>query len=273
MRQSKRTLAYGTGFVVLHGDLPYLVTAGHNLRGRHWLTGALLDAGYGTPDNLIVYHTWQKELATYYSPRIEPLYDEDGPLWRTHPDLPVCDVVALPLTRLIESELRPYAVADIDWASMIVGDPVNIVGYPYAPQVEAGNAVTTRGYVASEPTFEYGNNPIYLIDCRAREGQSGSPVRRQDAANEEHVVEAVSADGSTRLLRELTGLVGVYSGRLSRDSDLGIAWKPNVVAEVLAGSAHPGRYRDVPEVPNFASGSVAPRHIPGDPYDPSDEWE
>jgi hypothetical protein len=76
-----------------------------------------------------------------------------------------------------------------------------------------------RGAVASEPAlyFPYKGEeyPLFLVDSRTRPGQSGSPLflRRR------HFTDITSDDVLPRLR-----LIGVYSGRLNEESELGFAW-------------------------------------------------
>ncbi len=75
------------------------------------------------------------------------------------------------------------------------------------------------------------DNPVFLIDCRSRQGQSGSPViayrssgaRRRDG---DRTVATLSAEHAWEFL-------GIYSGRVNPESDLGMVWHVSVVEELL----------------------------------------
>ena len=90
-------------------------------------------------------------------------------------------------------------------------------------------AILATGFVASEIDFDQGGLPIFFIDCRARPGQSGSAViaHRNGGA-------VAMADGSTALINgEMTALLGIYSGRVNEQSDLGIVWKSRAIKELV----------------------------------------
>jgi hypothetical protein len=89
--------------------------------------------------------------------------------------------------------------------------------------------VWATGFVASELGIDFNNLPRFLIDCRARHGQSGSAViaHRSGGAN-------AMQDGSTQVFAgTMTRFLGVYSGRINEQSDLGVVWKAGAVAEVV----------------------------------------
>ena len=86
----------------------------------------------------------------------------------------------------------------------------------------------STGFVASEPDIDHGGRPIFLIDCRTREGQSGSPVIISRSSEGYLSYE----DGST-VGEFIPQLLGVYSGRINPESDLGIVWKARAVVDLL----------------------------------------
>jgi hypothetical protein len=72
--------------------------------------------------------------------------------------------------------------------------------------------------------------PTMLIDCRTRQGQSGSPVL---AFREGGAVSM--SDGTTALFGgPVQRFLGIYSGRVNDESDLGIVWKASAIAELVA---------------------------------------
>ena len=100
---------------------------------------------------------------------------------------------------------------------------VSVIGYPFG--LLTGGlpiGIWATGFVASEPDFNaYGDMPTMLIDCRTRQGQSGAPVL---AFREGGAVSMT--DGSTQILSgPAKRFLGIYSGRINDDSDLGIVWK------------------------------------------------
>ena len=69
---------------------------------------------------------------------------------------------------------------------------------------------------------------MFLIDCRTRKGQSGSPVIRYRNGGG-----YVAHDNDIEVVSPLSQFLGVYSGRINEDSDLGTVWKSHLVSELL----------------------------------------
>jgi hypothetical protein len=79
--------------------------------------------------------------------------------------------------------------------------------------------------------MDWNDLPVFLIDSRTRPGQSGSPVIQYSKGGAVPL-----ADGSTGVFAgPVERLVGVYSGRINDQSDLGFAWKRTVVSDILDG--------------------------------------
>lgn len=79
------------------------------------------------------------------------------------------------------------------------------------------------------------NNPVFLIDCRTRPGQSGSAVIAfRPGGYRRHHEGRVSTSLSTETAWEF---LGIYSSRVNADSDLGKVWHVSAVEEVLAAAA------------------------------------
>jgi hypothetical protein len=72
------------------------------------------------------------------------------------------------------------------------------------------------------------NERYFLIDASTRSGMSGSPVVfRPLGPYLKKSGEMSVADGNMSIF------MGIYSGRIRDDSDIGIVWRPKIVAEVL----------------------------------------
>jgi hypothetical protein len=85
--------------------------------------------------------------------------------------------VALPLTQLDDVELYPYDLESLGPDLMITPtEAIGVIGFPFG--ICAGGLFLewATGFIASEPIVDFGKQPIQLIDCRSRQGQSGSPV-------------------------------------------------------------------------------------------------
>ena len=223
-------LATGTGFVSMAPKGPVLITNRHNVTGRRQDTGELLSKTGGIPTHISILHN-RTELFSWVWRR-EPLYSLEGkPLWREHPRLgPRADFVALPLTQVDDVALYPHECAQKK-TEFFVGpsDPVSVIGFPFGLSAGGAFGVWATGFLASEPAVDFNDLPIQLIDCRTRPGQSGSPViayRGQGMVTMAH--------GGMGLLpgpRQI--FIGIYSGRINDESDLGIVWKASAIAELI----------------------------------------
>lgn len=91
--------------------------------------------------------------------------------------------------------------------------------------------IWSRGTIATEPEIDYEGMPLFLIDSRTRPGQSGSPVLLYSAGGM-----VPMQDGSSAMFGgAVTRLIGIYSGRVNSESDLGKAWKVNAIQDVVEG--------------------------------------
>lgn len=239
-------LSTATGFVVTRRRFPYLITNRHVFTGRDNNTGEILSKKTGaTPDRVFVWFNatnlqeyppslrWQGMFWDLYEDE-----DQKKPRWlehRTHGS--AMDVVAVSLPRPAVPDVR-YRAYDLDAPSYKppkITEDVQVVGFPFG-LASAGNALDgplalwTRGTIASETEYDFDGLPRFLIDARTRMGQSGSPVlidRSEVMFSEalgEHIVGGRWAD-----------LLGVYSGRINPESDLGIVWRIDAVRDLIDG--------------------------------------
>ncbi len=227
-----QVLSTGTGFVVQSARGPLLVTNRHNVTGRDNTTNRPLSSTGGIPDEIVIAHNATQRMGVWLARR-EALYESDIPRWIEHPVLgPRADFVALPLTQLEGVKLYPYDVSDIPWnRDIAVGpaEPVSVIGFPFARAAGGFFAVWATGFVASEPDLDYEGLPILLIDCRSRPGQSGSPVIAYSGSGF-----TKRADGGiSQYAGEVWRTIGVYSGRINKESDLGMVWKREAILELL----------------------------------------
>lgn len=177
-------------------------------------------------------HNVAGQLGTWV-PKSEPLYDSNGdPLWLEHPaHARRVDVVALPLTRTQGVQLFPYDPVN-PGPSIVFGpsETASIIGFPFGLTGGGALGIWVQGTIATEPAIDYLDLPCLLVDSRTREGQSGSPV----------IVYRPSGYSTEEASMMLTGqpaerFIGVYSGRINKESDLGFVWKARALTEILAG--------------------------------------
>ena len=101
-------ISTGTGFIVLSGRGPMLVTNRHNVTGRHQETGKPISKTCAVPNELVIIHNKNGHLGEWL-PKREKLYDDDQPRWFEHPKFgAAADFVALPLVEISDVQFFPY---------------------------------------------------------------------------------------------------------------------------------------------------------------------
>lgn len=232
MRFSGHTLGSASGFVVVGPAGPVLITNRHVVTGRHQDTNVPIDKQCGLPDELVIRHHLG-ELGTF-GDRVEPLFDvRRRPLWKEHPILSArADVIALPITNTAGGVmLRPLSSLPnhgVPQPTLMCSDLVRIIGFPFGKD-GGGFPIWTTGFVASEPQLLIDSLPLFLVDSRTRPGQSGSPVVMHTNAGPTR-----KPDGSLFFVHgPTTWFLGVYSGRIHSESDVGRVWTAACVYEVV----------------------------------------
>jgi hypothetical protein len=227
-------LSTATGFIANSKHGPVLVTNRHNVTGKNNDTDKCLSPTGGIPNKVEIMHNSLR--LGEWTPKIEMLYDGNDPgnskpLWKEHPILKgKMDCIALPLTDINDIQLLPYDVEnpgkDIDVGP---SDTVSVIGFPFNIKVGGFFAVWSTGFVASEPNIDFNDLPIFLIDCRSRPGQSGSPVivLRRGGTYTNQKGDIIMCNGPIKRL------LGIYSGRINSESDLGIVWKMSAIKELV----------------------------------------
>jgi hypothetical protein len=142
------------------------------------------------------------------------------------------DVVSLPLRNYVDikHKLQPLDPSlFIENGEVRPGLPVSVIGYPHGLRHAGMWPIWKTGHIASDFDLDYDERPMFLIDVTARKGMSGSPVVIRRSLNVWSEQQYRDADTETKLL-------GVYSGRLGDDSEIGIVWKPRVLQTLLERS-------------------------------------
>ena len=230
-----QVLGSATGFMMDAGSHPFLVTNWHVVSGRDTGSGEHL---WGTaPDAVRIHHHGQGGPGRAIVVN-EPLVDAYGqPLWSEHPVWgPRVDVVALPLTQLHDVTLHCRRLVDLDRdeAGLSVMTDVSVVGFPFGHRKPGEPAIWTRGSVATDPEADYDDRPCFLVDARTGTGQVGAPVLvRNDPPAPSN---GSGPAGHLHSHSPGTRLVGVYSGRVADDLDLGLVWRSSALVEVLVNA-------------------------------------
>lgn len=224
--RDNKTLGRATGFIVELAGRPYLITNRHVVE--------CTDKETGDPANEIdiFYHAarglydWER--------RKEPLYSNGTHLWVEHPIDKSFDVIALPLQSVdCDILIRPFdlslANSNIDACPSM---PVSVIGFPLGLTMAGGWPIWKTGHIATDPDLDYNQKPVFLIDATTRGGMSGSPVvlRQFGGYNTRDGGYSLSPGVHTRFM-------GIYSGRIHKDSEIGMVWPPHVISEILGSIA------------------------------------
>ncbi|MDJ0613978.1 MAG: serine protease [Rhizobiaceae bacterium] len=236
---NKTKLATGTCFFVQSKHGPVLITNRHNFTGKNNFTGKVLSKTGGIPNHAVV--TLQTNGGeVYYHIDLFDHEFQEKPAWIEHPTLgEKADIVALPVYEMSNIINEENSISlDANWHNFNVGSELQVIGYPFG-QISGPFAVWSKGYIATEPDFDIGGLPVFLIDCKARPGQSGSPVFARFKVGD--VVEHQGNHFQAK--RTMNYFAGIYSGRLRSDSDLGMVWKQQALVELVKnaneiGSSH-----------------------------------
>jgi hypothetical protein len=225
------SLATATGFIVRKSDDAFLITNRHVVRGRDQTTDEVLHDWGGIPDSIrLSYHT-TNDLDRWLT-KDEPLHDDDGkPLWLEHPTYGGrVDAVALPLSDFGSVETFDYDPWSPARVAIAPSERLSIVGVPLGIRNGGVLAIWVQGFVATEIEIDHDELPRFLIDSRTRKGQSGSPVIFYSGSG------PYTTNQGSMIMNgvPVCELVGVYSGRISEETDLGIVWKVRAIQEILS---------------------------------------
>jgi hypothetical protein len=239
-----RRIATGTGFFVLNADhVPHLITNRHNVTGRHWQTNTLSNRHEPSAVRLTVPIATADQKAGFWTQIAVSLGDEDlRPIWLEHPTFGwQVDVVAIPLGH-IKADMFGRELDYVSYprdggpARIGIANDVFTIGFPigFDPIAEYAFPIWMRGSIAWPPRLDWNGKPAFLIDSRTRQGQSGAPV----VFYADETMNYVAEDGTVRR-GPAWGLLGVYSGRLHEDSDIGVVWKRSVIDDILTNGGRP----------------------------------
>jgi hypothetical protein len=231
-------LSCGTAFLVANDRDSHcaLITNRHNVTGRNQDTGEPLHKYGGIPDNIIIYFHKNSELINGEWKKIKlPLYRDDGtPFWIEHPRLGgKADLVALNLKWGSDVSRYPYYLkSDLDSFSISIGpaETISVIGFPFGLSSIERFPIWATGFTAQELSLVTPENPVFIIDCRTRRGQSGSAVIAYRPGSYQYEKEGKVYSGMGGVRWEF---LGIYSGRINAESDLGRVWHKSAVQEVL----------------------------------------
>lgn len=234
-------LANGTGFLVSRNKETrcVFITNKHNVTGRDSITGKHISRTLAEPTHVVIYfHKNLDNAIGEWLPIRLPLYREDGTkYWYEHPTLgSEADVVALNLEWGSDVKNLPfYLDLNLDNAPLDIApsEIVSVIGFPFGLTSYGKFPIWSTGFLAQELKLVDKNNPVFLIDCRTRQGQSGSAVvafrkgtYRTIDQEKGKITQHTSATSS------VWKFLGIYSGRVNKDSDLGRVWHVSILPEL-----------------------------------------
>ena len=211
----------------MSADGPVLVTNRHNFTGRNNFTGEPLQKECGIPDHAVV--TMHGPGEVHYHIDLVDHANPETPAWTEHPTFGAkADIVALPVKEMANIVAEPNSVSLDGWYRRGVGSELHVIGYPYG-QIGGPFPIWSKGFIASEPDVDIAGLPVFLIASRTRRGQSGSPVYARFLPGD-----VIEQEGKLwQAKKPMNDFVGVYSGRLRPDSDLGLVWKRSCIEELV----------------------------------------
>lgn len=244
----EQILSSGTAFLAANDTTSHcaLITNRHNVTGRNQDTNECLSKFCATPNYIVIHFHKGDSLGEWHKVKL-PLYRDDGtPYWIEDPVLGAkADVIALNLKWGRDvNKFAYYMKSTLDRDNLYVGpsDTVSVIGFPFGISSSGKFPVWATGFMAQELLLITKENPVFLIDCRARQGQSGSPVVAYRAGGYRKI------DGN-KISAVLSGtpkweFLGIYSGRINNESDLGRVWHASVIERILNAAEKDYQDRD-----------------------------
>lgn len=239
-------IASGTGFIVERPDGRMLVSNRHVIAGREPETNDYLDERKRQPTRIRVCSLDGSAQPMSIDMR---LFDGDRTeQWVEHPKYRHrLDLVGIPWPHRYfrTTTLDPLIVSG---APVLIGvpDPVLLLGFPLRfnggirglPVAVSGMIATTPGL----PVPDDSDLPRFLIDSATKEGLSGAPVLYYP--NGETVVNVRGTTAVAALQKGDHQLLGIYTGRIREDAQLGYVITTDAIREMLA-DPQPGRLHPV----------------------------
>lgn len=225
-----KPMCAGTGFVVRSHEIDYLITNWHVVTGRDPNTlRPLSTTGAADPEEIGIWHHDATRLGTW-NLKVQQLlaHSTGAPQWRQHERGSQVDIVAVPLAVQTDTKTYPMDTTLVYTDLLLLpSEPVSIVGFPFGMSAAGKFPIWKTGHIASDIDLDYEDKPVFLIDATTTPGMSGAPV----------VARRIGMHRSSKgweMGRHAVRFLGVYSGRIRKQSDIGMVWKPTVIDEILA---------------------------------------
>ena len=220
----------GTGFIIVYEGTNYLITNWHVVTGRDPNTEEpMATTGVADPDTIGIWCHDASRLGSWHPIAVQLVNPNNrNKLWKEHPIGRQVDVIALAFKP--NEDIKVYDL-DISLAKtdlvLAPSEPVSIVGFPFGIAAAGKFPIWKTGHIASDIDLDYEGKPVFLVDATTRPGMSGSPVfaRRIGGYRSSNIF--------WNLGRDAVRFLGVYSGRISEQADVGMVWKPSVIDKIL----------------------------------------
>lgn len=227
-------LANATGFLVYNNNKIYLITNRHVVTGRNNETGECLNSKMSIPNKLKVWLPYKSNFGVkWINTTLDLLDSDDNKKWIEHPTYKEkVDLIAIELK---DYNTEEFCYRLISNCKISVTENVFIIGYPFGFNVNPDQgkfAIWSTGTIASDPDLDLNIKgmqlPAFLVDSKTRQGQSGSPVIYYNKNGIDSDCNGIAIyDGP--VVHE----IGIYSGRINKDSDLGYVWKWSLIKEII----------------------------------------
>jgi hypothetical protein len=137
------------------------------------------------------------------------------------PDLLALFHLARHRQRLLQNPLQPSA------RSTQVSTSAQQISNDRYPEAAQPSRISLE--FGTEPIVSFQDLPLSLVDCRTRPGQSCSPV----IAYRNRGLTPTTDGGATDFGYPAWQFLGIYSGRINAESDLGMLWKAQALAQLI----------------------------------------
>lgn len=230
----EKAAGIGTAFIIqLNNSKFYLVTNWHCVTGINPETNKPMSkSGVIHPEVMKVYFHKKDHPNEWLIKNIR-LHDGLGKkFYLEHPLGKEVDVVIIPIP--IYDDIDIFKVNDSLSAqnhNVEVTDLCSIVGFPKGLSSGGKYPIWKSGHLASDYSLNWNGKKIFLVDATTREGMSGSPVFFVNNG----VVKSSNGNLYTSD-KQFIVLLGIYSGRIEDDIEIGRVWKIDYIndfAEII----------------------------------------
>lgn len=272
IRRDKINLAVGTGVLYLRDNQTYIVTAWHNISGRHTETLNLLSQKAAIPNNIIAsidVETKQGDFIGFTRMSITiPLIENEKTIYFIHSQgYPKVDVVAIPIDLKKEYKMEGTIASgeNIDLSiqlktkqpnsletnvihiqdcefknhnisnyseSLYVSDDIFIMGYPKGITDYTMQPIWKKATIATAPHMGWDQQEQFLVDCASKEGMSGAPAIYYNRDGKIN-----TGNVYYKGPEPISILHGIYVGRIGSTSELeaqiGKVWKRKIIDEII----------------------------------------